>query len=543
MNRKISCCYLRYSSDVQNPATIDVQREQCEKTAEQPLVAYTDEAKTGKAIAGRDGLRRLLADAAEGKIDKVYCLRYDRLGRNEADTFTLVAELQDYGCEVISSQEGREAVSRGIHLVMAAHYSRELSIKTRMGQLKAHERQTFTGGTVAHGMKVIEKDGIRKLAINPEETPAVKLIFDSFLGAEPMGLKSIAKLLNDRAIATRSMKAETQGKGKRNPIGRIRKATPWTKATVRSILSNPVYTGLVVFNRRTFKLDRNTGRRVPKFNDASVHQSYQDESLRVITDEQFQAATIKLAAHKQTNGTARSAKLIRPFTGHLFCESCGSAFYSRKSANAKGVYIYYNCGCRQRRGPDACLNSTLLREDKLMATLQKMCEMVFADIDGMVEEVLVEAKGQIAGNKQNAERIRRELSEAKGLCHRLTMLLVDAAIVDAAKPVISAQLAEAGDKVKHLQGLLDSLLNKANQDGDDLVERTRVKLLAAKDRWEAVASSAQLNQIIADFVGPSVVTAGGLLLAVGPETQSPVHSVSVHGAIAGGGFEPPTSGL
>lgn len=90
----------------------------------------------------------------------------------------------------------------------------------------------------------------------------------------------------------------------------------------------------------------------------------------------------------------------------------------------------------------------------------------------------------------------------------------------------------AGDKVIHWQGLLDKLLDKANQDGDDLVERTRVRLETARDRWEAVASPAQVNQIVADFVGASVVTVRGDLLAVG-QTKSPVHGVSVHGAIGG----------
>ena len=64
----------------------------------------------------------------------------------------------------------------------------------------------------------------------------------------------------------------------------------------------------------------------------------------------------------------------------------------------------------------------------------------------------------------------------------------------------------------------------------------------ARERWGAVASPAQLNQIIGDFVGPSVVTAAGLLLPVDGAIKSPVHSVSVHGAVAGGGFKPPTSG-
>ena len=66
-------------------------------------------------------------------------------------------------------------------------------------------------------------------------------------------------------------------------------------------------------------------------------------------------------------------------------------------------------------------------------------------------------------------------------------------------------------------------------------EIVRRKLLEAKERWETVASPAQLNQLIGELVGPSIVTADGRLLAVPKE--KPVHE-SVHGVIAGGRYVP-----
>jgi hypothetical protein len=77
---------------------------------------------------------------------------------------------------------------------------------------------------------------------------------------------------------------------------------------------------------------------------------------------------------------------------HLFCEHCGSAFYSRKSENKKGVYVYYQCGCRQRRGPEACPNTITQREDKLLAGLREVCSAVFIDIDAMAEAAVQEAQ-------------------------------------------------------------------------------------------------------------------------------------------------------
>jgi len=53
------------------------------------------------------------------------------------------------------------------------------------------------------------------------------------------------------------------------------------------------------------------------------------------------------------------------------------------------------------------------------------------------------------------------------------------------------------------------------RDNHRLAAIIRAKLLEAKERWEAVANAAQLNQLIGELVGPSIVTSEGKLLAVG----------------------------
>jgi site-specific DNA recombinase len=275
---KQSVGYYRYSSEAQRESTsIDVQREQCERSAGEPLRAYVDEARTGRALAGRENLHRLMADAAEGKISRVYVYRFDRLGRNESDTFGVVEELESVGVDVVSATEGRDTLTRGMMLVMSAHYSRELAQKTRNGLLKRHEQRAFTGGVPPYGFRVADDEGRKVLAVDADEANIVREVYAAYLGAEPMGLKSIAKLLNDRNVPTRSMIAERQGRRKTiRKINRARGATPWTKSSIRSILENPIYTGVVVYNRRRMKLDRKTGKRVPVLNDASAQQSYRE---------------------------------------------------------------------------------------------------------------------------------------------------------------------------------------------------------------------------------------------------------------------------
>src|SRR5205085_2418809 len=103
----------------------------------------------------------LLADAEAGKLSRVYVYKFDRLGR-AADTHLIAQQLEDAGVELISSTEGTNALARGIQLVVAEDYSRQLASRTRDGLLKRFEQGAFTGGLAPYGYCVIEVGVIGK---------------------------------------------------------------------------------------------------------------------------------------------------------------------------------------------------------------------------------------------------------------------------------------------------------------------------------------------------------------------------------------------
>src|SRR6185436_13730679 len=94
---KHDAIYARYSSHAQDDGTsIEVQLEQCERTAGGKCSHYIDRAKTGRTTSGRLELLRLLSDAEAGKIRKVYVYKFDRLGR-DAETHVIARQLEEAG--------------------------------------------------------------------------------------------------------------------------------------------------------------------------------------------------------------------------------------------------------------------------------------------------------------------------------------------------------------------------------------------------------------------------------------------------------------
>lgn len=158
---------------------------------------------------------------------------------------------------------------------------------------------------------------------------------------------------------------------------------------------------------------------------------------------------------------------------------------------------------------------------------------MFSDVDAMVEAALVTGKRATESNRSEADRLRAELSQADRELAKVSALLVDPDVMTEpmAKKSILRKAADLESRRESLLGSLDKVLDKANDDGDRLAEIVRQKLLEAKERWEAVASPAQLNQMIGELVEPSIVTADGRLLAV--PTKNPAHAVNVHGVVAG----------
>jgi predicted site-specific integrase-resolvase len=126
---KKTAIYARYSSHAQDGGTsIEVQLDACRRDLQPKTYReYVDRARTGRSMAGREALLRLLADAEAGQVERVLVYKFDRLGRNLAETSAIIAQLEDGGVEVASVTEGKDALARGMHLVISEHYSRVLS--------------------------------------------------------------------------------------------------------------------------------------------------------------------------------------------------------------------------------------------------------------------------------------------------------------------------------------------------------------------------------------------------------------------------------
>jgi DNA invertase Pin-like site-specific DNA recombinase len=226
---------------------------------------YRDSAKSGLWLKGRPGLRELLRDVTEGRIDYKAILVYDvsRWGRfqdtDEAAHYEFVCKAAGtpvHYCAETFANDGSlpSSIMKALKRAMAGEYSRELGVKVIAGQKRLAELGFKQGGIPGYGFrrllvsenrapkqvlargerKSIATDRVILVAGPACELEEVREIFRKFT-VDRMSFKAIARDLNQRGVPSIQNKR-------------------WTHSVVASLISHPKYVGCNVFNRTTMRL-------------------------------------------------------------------------------------------------------------------------------------------------------------------------------------------------------------------------------------------------------------------------------------------------
>ena len=228
--------YARYSTDRQRETSIgDQLRAAHDRAAREgwPIVATrADEGISGSTpVALRPGGKALLADALAGRFDVLILEGLDRLSRELGEAETMVKRLEHRG--------------------LAGNFDRGMS-----------------AGGRSYGYRTEDTPHGRRLVIDPAEAEEVRGIFEAY--ADGHSVRVIAHRLNARGVPT----ARGGSWGVAALAGSSAKGT--------GLLRNPLYIGRVIWNRRQWIKDPDTGAR--RYVDRPQHewQVRQDEALRIV---------------------------------------------------------------------------------------------------------------------------------------------------------------------------------------------------------------------------------------------------------------------
>lgn len=254
--------YARYSTEKQNDASIEDQVRGCERLAAShglTIVARFEDRGISGGTTERPGYQALLASARAGAFTVILAEDISRLWRNRSEFGQRSCELEDMGVNLVTCV-GDDTRREGYGLVVAIKSAiaetarREISYRTRRG-LEGRARAGARTGGRTYGYATPE-------AVDPSQAAVVRRAFNLY-----------ASGLTDAGVA-----AALNAKGAPAPRGGL-----WAPSTVGALLSNPRYTGRVVwgaYGRKRSSAD--SGRVGPRVPSPAPAVERQDDALAII---------------------------------------------------------------------------------------------------------------------------------------------------------------------------------------------------------------------------------------------------------------------
>src|SRR4051794_19690854 len=260
--------YVRMSTDHQKYSTQNQKTTIAEYAARHAMTivrTYTDEARSGVKLDGRQALKDIIGDVLAGRADFDRILVYDvsRWGRfqdpDESAHYEFICKEAGVRVEYCAEEfqdDGSvmSTVWKHMKRAFAGEYSRDLSRKVFAAQCRLGRLGFRQGGPPGYGLRRLlldEQGNVRcvlttgqrkhlqtdRVILQPGDAHEVELVRDVFrqFVAKNKTEARIARVLNEWGV----------------PNHRGRK---WTSWAIRFMLNNHAYVGANVYNRKTMRL-------------------------------------------------------------------------------------------------------------------------------------------------------------------------------------------------------------------------------------------------------------------------------------------------
>lgn len=338
-NQKRAVIYCRVSTQEQaqrDALAVQVQEAQnAVKNNEWVLVDQYIEMESGTTKHGRSEYMRLLDDIKDkNKFDIIVIKSLDRLNRSAKNWYLFVEELVNndkllyiYMDRAFYKTDDR--LISGVKAILAEQYSRDLSSKIN----NAHEYRQKNGTTVLINNNTYGyvKNPNKSVSIHPEEAKMIRKIYR--LAAQGCGSRTISKILYQDGI-------------------RNRNGNQLEESSIRRIIKNPLFKGVVVMNKRHFDFEKKKEIKNPE-SEWIYHQGLVPA---IVEEELWEKANkmLKLSA-AQVKGAGRQKKHreLYDFSGKLICGECGAPYYKtfrRQYANPEHVIVEWRCSSYLKHG-------------------------------------------------------------------------------------------------------------------------------------------------------------------------------------------------
>jgi site-specific DNA recombinase len=389
--------YIRVSTPKEaQKSSIEYQKDLLKQWAEVQkynLVKIYVDIKSGEFTYQRNELNELLDDIDKGKIKGVIAKEISRTSRDVMDMLELKRKIASCGGFFISIKESYDSRTDDdeflliLHAALAQKERKQTAGRVKLTQMMKAKEGKVNSPNPAYGY-MLSEDG-QYYVKNPETYPTFRFIIDKYI--DGWGQLKLAKHLN--------------GKGIPGPRGKR-----WHSNSIRTIINNPVYLGITMYNVTTTVRDADGKRKlVMRPQEEWIVRENTHEPL--ITQEEWDK--IQHIAEQRRKKYEHEWTCEKKYLGSaiLRCAECGSKIYGiklniKKESLESGRYYYYRYRCFDRNGKCTRPIKTW-HMDKVDNMLIELVKNIFSNKERLMKSI----KKQLSFREIKNEKIFAERQE------------------------------------------------------------------------------------------------------------------------------------
>ena len=362
---------------------------------------YIDDGYSGTNF-DRPSFNRLLKDIEFGRVNMVITKDMSRLGRDYIGTGNLIEKyFPTHNVRYVSVTDNLDTFLDNSNndiapfkVIMNDMYAKDISKKIRASLRAKQKEGKWVGGRCPFGYMIDVKDK-NHLIINKEQAVVVRKIYSMCL--EGVTFFKIAKKLTSESVKTPSQYYNFEKKNNYSLYGE------WNSKTIRDILTNRMYIGDMVQNKRSkvnYKL-----KKVIR-NKSSDYIIVENTHKPIIDKDTFERVQNLLDA----NYRQPTPEYQRIFKGLMYCHECGHKIGvgnpKRDNRPIEKQYVYTYCNFyRKNSAYNKCTPHTMNYnnlEEQLMDIISNVCKK-YIDLVGY-EDIVEKRKKTLSTYTDTLEK-------------------------------------------------------------------------------------------------------------------------------------------
>lgn len=444
---------------------------------------YIDDGYTGTNF-DRPSFKRMIKDIESKKVNIVITKDMSRLGRDYIVTGELMEKyFPKNNIRYIAVNDGIDTfIDNGINeitpfkAVINDYYARDISKKVRSSLQAKMKDGKYVGGRTPYGYDR-DPDNKNHLIINKEQAKVIKRIYK--LALDGLTAYKIARLLTKEEVKTPAQHYDFDWRSNHNYKYGI-----WHSSTVKDILTNRIYTGDLIQNRRrkvNYKVDKIV------YNNPDNYIIVENTHEAIIDKETFEKVQ-KLIPKNVGRNEKKEYFLL---DGLLYCGDCGhriSVTPRKKINNLCYTDCNYNRTYRKEKLCTPHCNNYDKLEAQILSSLKDIC---LKHIDKY--KIESEVKERVAKTKRKEENSLLVISKRINDINNS----LDEIYIDKLNKVIDE------DRFMRIKSKLEKELSVALEEKNKLVNNEKSKndkVLKEKEIEKYIKEFLKFNNINRDII-------------------------------------------